>query len=52
MLILPCEGFVRTASQVFGWGKTKTGYDLAMVSAAALLSYLSLGPSAACGRGQ
>lgn len=54
VLILPCEGFVRTASQVFGWdfGKTKTGYDLAMVSAAALLSYLSLGPSAACGRGQ
>ena len=45
VLILPCEGFVRTASQVFGWdfGKTKTGYDLAMVSAAALLSYLSLG---------
>lgn len=33
VLILPCEGFVRTASQVFGWdfGKTKTGYDLAMV---------------------
>ena len=28
VLILPCEGFVRTASQVFGWdfGKTKTGY--------------------------
>ena len=54
VLILPCEGFVRTVSQVFGWdfGKTKTGYDLAMVSAAALLSYLSLGPSAACGRGQ
>ena len=49
VLILPCEGFVRTASQVFGWdfGKTKTGYDLAMVSAAALLSYLSLG--AICG---
>ena len=44
VLILPCEGFVRTVSQVFGWdfGKTKTGYDLAMVSAAALLSYLSL----------
>ena len=49
VLILPCEGFVRTVSQVFGWdfGKTKTGYDLAMVSAAALLSYLSLG--AICG---
>ena len=45
VLILPCEGFVRTASQVFGWdfGKTKTGYDLAMISAAALVSCLSLG---------
>ena len=45
VLILPCEGFVRTASQVFGWdfGKTKTGYDLAMVSAAILISLLCLG---------
>ena len=33
--------------QMGDFGKTKTGYDLAMVSAAALLSYLSLG--AICG---
>ena len=45
VLILPCEGFVRTCSQVFGWefGKTKTGYDLTMVAAAALVSFLCLG---------
>lgn len=45
VLILPCEGFARTCSQVFGWefGKTKTGYDLAMVGAAALVSLLCLG---------
>ena len=45
VLILPCEGFVRTCSQVFGWefGKTKTGYDLTMVGTAALVSFLCLG---------
>ena len=45
VLILPCEGFVRTCSKVFGWefGKTKTGYDLTMVGAAALISFLCLG---------
>lgn len=44
VLILPCEGFVRTCSQVFGWdfGKTKTGYDLAMLCAALLVSLLCL----------
>lgn len=44
VLILPCEGFVRAASRRFGWdfGRTKTGYDLAMVSAAALVSLLCL----------
>ena len=45
VLILPCEGFVRTCSQVFGWefGKTKTSYDLTMVGTAALVSFLCLG---------
>ena len=45
VLILPCEGFVRTCSQVFGWefGKVKTGYDLTMVVSAALVSLLCLG---------
>ena len=45
VLILPCEGFVRTCSQEFGWdfGKTKTGFDLSMVAAATLLSLLDLG---------
>lgn len=45
VLILPCEGFVRTCSQVFGWefGKTKTGYDLTMVAAALAVSLLCLG---------
>ena len=45
VLILPCEGFVRTCSQEFGWdfGKTKTGFDLTMVAAATLLSLLDLG---------
>lgn len=45
VLILPCEGFVRTCSQVFHWdfGKTKTGYDLTMVAAAAVVSLLCLG---------
>lgn len=45
VLILPCEGFVRTASQVFGWdfGKTKTGFDLSMLAAAVLVSLVCLG---------
>lgn len=45
VLILPCEGFVRTCSQVFGWefGKTKTGYDLTMLCSALLVSLLCLG---------
>lgn len=45
VLILPCEGFVRTCSQVFGWdfGKTKTGYDLTMVAAALVVSLVCLG---------
>ena len=45
VLILPCEGFVRVCSQEFHWdfGKTKTGFDLTMVAAAALLSLLDLG---------
>lgn len=45
VLILPCEGFVRTCSQVFNWefGKTKTGYDLTMLGTAALVSFLCLG---------
>lgn len=45
VLILPCEGFVRVCSQEFHWdfGKTKTGYDLTMVAAAALISLLNLG---------
>lgn len=45
VLILPCEGFVRTCSKVFGWefGKTKTGYDLTMVGSAALVSLLCMG---------
>ncbi|WP_297289577.1 YczE/YyaS/YitT family protein [uncultured Flavonifractor sp.] len=45
VLILPCEGFVRVCSQEFYWdfGKTKTGFDLTMVAAAALLSLLDLG---------
>lgn len=45
VLILPCEGFVRVCSQEFHWdfGKTKTGFDLTMVAAAALLSLLNLG---------
>ena len=44
VLILPCEGLVRTRSQVFGWdfGKTKTGYDLTMLCAALLVSLLCL----------
>lgn len=45
VLILPCEGFVRTCSQVFGWefGRTKTGYDLTMLGSALLVSLLCLG---------
>lgn len=45
VLILPCEGIVRAASQTYGWdfGKTKTCYDVGMVSTAALLSLLGLG---------
>lgn len=45
VLILPCEGFVRTWSQVFGWdfGKVKTGYDLTMLATAAVVSLLCLG---------
>ena len=44
VLVLPCEGCVRTCSQVFGWdfGKTKTGYDLTMLCAALLVSLLCL----------
>lgn len=45
VLILPCEGFVRACSQEFHWdfGKTKTCFDLSMVSFATLLSLLDLG---------